>query len=90
LKKFNIMNAAKELLKRFGWISEKPTPELNSIVDARYLKEYFLTGKVVEKVNSLAKKDRSYFVVELNKPMRVLGTWRWYVTVSNKEICKVY
>lgn len=84
------MNAAKELLKRFGWISEKPTPELNSIVDARYLKEYFLTGKIVEKVNSLAKKDRSYFVVELSKPIRVLGTWRWYITVSNNEICKVY
>jgi len=84
------MNAAKELLKRFGWISEKPTPELNSVVDARYLKEYFLTGKIVEKSSHSSRKDRTYFVIELSKPMRVLGTWRWYVTVSNNEICKVY
>jgi hypothetical protein len=84
------MNAAKELLKRFGLLSEKAQPEVNSIVDARYLKEYLLTGKVIDKMKSTSKPNVNYFMLELSKPVKVLGRWRWYITVCNTEVCKVY
>lgn len=73
----------KTLLQKLGFFKEQKKLSINDRVRASYLNQYTLIGKIVSTANN------GYYIMELERPVRMFGTMRWYATVNKKEIKQI-